>query len=64
MTETPGTKLSESEHAHLLRDLERRIEALHRADESRFGPFTRWDWILCVGGFVVLPYLLYYWFWP
>ena len=45
-------------------DLERRIVELTGADESDFGRFTTLDWILCVSGFVVLPYLLFLWFWP
>lgn len=65
MSDIPGTEhLSEGEHAQLLRNLERRIEALHRAPESEFGEFHTGDWVLCVGGFVIVPYLLYLWFWP
>ena len=65
MSDIPGTEhLTEGEHSQLLRDLERRIDLLGGADEAEFGSFTAWDWILCVAGFVVLPYLLYWWFWP
>lgn len=48
----------------LVADLERRINDLTRADESEFGHFTSTDWVLCVVGFVVLPYLLFLIFWP
>lgn len=41
-----------------VRELLRRIEALESQDESAFGSFNRWDWILCVTGCVVLPLLL------
>lgn len=65
MSDIPGTEhLSEVEQARLLRDLERRIEALAGAGESEFGAFTPVDWFVCVAAFVVLPYLLYWWFWP
>ena len=47
-----------------MRDLEQRIAALSRADESEFGAFTTLDWIICVGGFVVFPYVLFLWFRP
>jgi hypothetical protein len=52
------------EKKRLVEDLQRRIEELTLADESTFGPFTTLDWILCVGGFVLLPYLVYLRFWP
>jgi hypothetical protein len=65
LTDIPGTEhLSEDEHSRLLRDLERRIETLSGAGESEFGAFTPVDWIACIAAFVVLPYLLYWWFWP
>jgi hypothetical protein len=48
----------------VIEDLERRIIELTGADESDFGHFTTLDWILCVSGFVVLPYLVFLWFWP
>ena len=64
MTETPGNPQTDAEHARLVQELQRRIDALHHNRESEFGEFTRGDWILCLGGFLVLPYLLYLWFWP
>lgn len=64
MNDQSHTELTDTEHARLLQDLQHRIDTLHRADESRFGEFTSGDWILCVGGFLVIPYLLYLWFWP
>ena len=44
--------------------LERRIRLLVHADESEFGVFTLVDWIACVAGAVILPYLFVILFWP
>ncbi|MBI1731456.1 MAG: hypothetical protein HYR49_01640 [Gammaproteobacteria bacterium] len=64
MTDTPGMEPTEREQARVVQDLQRRIDALHHAHASDFGAFTILDWLLCVGGFVVFPYLLFLWFWP
>jgi len=48
----------------LVADLERRIGDLSVAAESHFGTFTRRDWVICVVGFVLLPYLMFLCFWP
>ena len=45
-------------------ELERRIELLERLDESIPGHFTRWDWVICVLGALILPCLALWWFAP
>ncbi len=64
MTGTPVSSDADAEHARLVRELQRRVDALQRADEKEFGLFTTRDWLVCIGAFVILPYLLYFWFWP
>lgn len=64
MQDTPDTDRAEAGNQLLVQDLERRIVALSRANESDFGTFTPLDWFLCVGGFVLVPYLLFLWFRP
>lgn len=46
----------------VVEDLEQRIEALEALDDSALGPFTAWDWVICVVGFVLIPALLLWWF--
>jgi hypothetical protein len=48
----------------MLADLEHRIHELEHTAEERFGEFNRVDWTLSIGGALVIPYLLYLWFWP
>jgi len=64
VTDSPGNPQTDAEHVRLVQDLQRRIDALHHSSEPEFGAFTRRDWILCVAGFLVFPYLLYLWYWP
>jgi hypothetical protein len=45
----------------IVRELERRLRILERADESVFGGFTALDWAVTVLGSVVLPLLLIWW---
>lgn len=45
----------------VLQELERRLAILDAGDEARFGPFTLFDWIVSVLGFVVAPVLLVWW---
>lgn len=45
----------------ILRELERRLTILEKADEPSFGSFTAVDWILCVIFFVILPLVLAWW---
>jgi hypothetical protein len=52
----------DAQHGALVADLERRIEDLESRDESDFGNFTVWDWVICVLGAVVIPYLALLWF--
>ena len=52
----------DAQHSALVADLERRIEYLESLDESDFGSFTAWDWVICVLGAVVIPYLALLWF--
>ena len=46
----------------IVAELERRIELLEQIDESIPGRFTLWDWLLCVLGAVIVPYLALWWF--
>jgi len=62
--DSPDADREATSYRLMVDDLERRIVELTGADESDFGRFTTLDWILCVSGFVVLPYLLFLWFWP
>ena len=50
------------ERERMVAELERRIELLEQADESSPGGFTRWDWLLCVLGALIVPYLALWWF--
>jgi hypothetical protein len=45
----------------VVRELERRLDALQAAEDSTFGRFTPLDWAICVAGFVALPLLLFWW---
>lgn len=53
-----------SHHHSVLAELEHRIHELEHIAEEEFGGFTWFDWLLCIGGAVLLPYLIYVWFWP
>lgn len=48
--------------APLVEELERRIEEVEAFDDATIGSFTRWDWLVCVVGAVVLPALAMWWF--
>ena len=48
----------------MISDLERRIHELEQMAEERFGTFTRLDWLVCVAGSLLVPYLLYLSYWP
>jgi hypothetical protein len=48
----------------IIDDLERRIHELEQTAEERFGSFTGLDWFLCIAGSLLLPYLVYLWYWP
>lgn len=43
-------------------ELERRIEELEALEESAFGDFTAWDWLVCVIGGLLAPALAAWWF--
>ena len=43
-------------------ELERRIEELEALEESAFGAFTAWDWLVCVIGALVTPAIAAWWF--
>ena len=45
----------------IIEELERRLAILEAADEDAFGRFGTLDWVVCIGGFVVLPLLLVWW---
>jgi len=42
-------------------EVERRLMILDTTDEDAFGRFGALDWVVCIGGFVVLPLLLVWW---
>ena len=48
----------------IIGDLEQRIHVLEHMAEEDFGTFTRLDWFLCIAGSLLVPYLLYLWYWP
>ncbi len=48
----------------VVRDLEQRIAELSRAEDAEFGRFTLVDWVLCLGAFVLFPYIAFLCFWP
>jgi hypothetical protein len=50
------------EDAARVAELERRIDELEGLDESAFGAFTAWDWLLCTVFAVALPGLALWWF--
>ena len=43
-------------------ELERRIEELEALEDSAFGRFTAWDWLVCVIGALVVPAIAAWWF--
>lgn len=42
-------------------ELRRRIEALEALDESAFGRFTEWDWVVCILISVIGPVAALWW---
>jgi hypothetical protein len=42
--------------------LEQRIEIIESLGDEELGEFTRFDWLLCVLGAVVIPAILLWWF--
>jgi hypothetical protein len=70
VTHPPGphpagdTSAETSHRLSVLAELETRIHELEHIAEEEFGSFTWFDWLLCIGGAVLLPYLCYVWFWP
>ena len=60
---TEDSRRSErDERERVVAELERRIELLEQVDDSTAGAFTRWDWLLCLLGAVIVPYLALWWF--
>ena len=55
---------SPAARSSIVDDLERRIDELEHLPEERFGTFTAMDWMLGVTGALLLPYVLYLWYWP
>jgi hypothetical protein len=49
-------------HSERAAELERRIEQLEALDESAFGGFTAWDWLVCVIGALLVPAIVAWWF--
>jgi hypothetical protein len=47
-----------------IEELERRIREIEPLDDGDLGSFTRWDWVICVLGGLVVPYLALWWFAP
>ena len=50
--------------AAIVADLEQRIADLEQMGEERFGSFTALDWFFCVAGALLVPYAIYFWYWP
>lgn len=44
-----------------VQELEQRIQ---RIEQQEVGDFTTRDWIVCVVGALIVPYLVLWWFWP
>lgn len=47
-----------------IEELERRIREIDSLDDGRLGRFSRWDWVICVLGGLIVPYLAIWWFTP
>ena len=60
----PDSTASRDQAAQELRveDLERRIKELEVIDSAELGNFSRWDWIICVLGAIVIPAAAVWWF--
>ncbi len=43
-------------------NLERRIEVIEMLGNAELGSFTKWDWLLCITGAVVVPAIILWWF--
>ncbi len=43
-------------------ELQQRIEQLEGQDESAFGRFSAWDWLICVLGGIAAPAVAAWWF--
>ena len=52
----------EEARAAFVEELESRIREIEGLDDTEIGSFTRWDWVICVIGAVVLPHLVIWWF--
>ena len=48
----------------IIDDLERRIHELEQMAEEHFGSFTTLDWVFCVACSLLVPGVIYLWFWP
>jgi len=42
----------------LVDELEQRIDEFEKLDEGAFGNFTTIDWVICVLGALVVPYIV------
>ena len=60
MSATPDSEKTSREL--VVEDLERTIETMEALDDSALGPFTAWDWVICVVGSVLIPAALLWWF--
>lgn len=60
--DAPPSEPADAPHSALVADLERRIEEIEDLNDSEFGNFTTRDWLICVLGAVVVPYLALLWF--
>jgi len=49
-------------HDTRVTELEQRIETLEQLDDAALGSFTVLDWIACILGALVMPYLCVLWF--
>ena len=52
----------QSRRHQTIEELEGRIETLEALDDAKLGSFTKWDWVICVVGAVILPAIALWWF--
>ena len=58
MSETTSETKNDRREEILHQELERRLDLLEESDDSVFGDFTTFDWVLCTLLFFALPLLL------
>jgi hypothetical protein len=53
---------NQSSRLDLVEELERRIVEIEALDDAEIGSFTRWDWMICLSGALIVPALALWWF--